>query len=334
MTDNSLIPVLTIQQAAQAAQAFIADNVFALAYKDKSENTIRSLKDSAALWCQFLAEIGVNSYDLDCTTDPKAWACVNSGLLEAYQQWLLNAGYAINTVNRRVSAVRWYCVLASKAGVIPGDELAKIRAVELIRYSAGVEQDKKRETVRVGRKKGVSTVLTEYHVAKLKAVADERDRLIFCLMLNQAMRASEVIRLCVEDFNMTDGTVRFYRPKTKEHNMHNLTPSTLVALGDYLALADAPSSGVLIRARHRSGKLFDKGISTSALDLIVRAYGIELGLPALSAHDLRHSAATRAAKAGTPLKNLMSLGNWKSAATAERYIDDLTVHNEGVKGLD
>ena len=304
-----------------------------------SQNTIKSLIAGADIWCRFLAELGVDVGGYDCTQDPRAWTSVNYALIEAFKQWMLNHGYAINTVNRRLSSVRWFCDLASKAGFIPADEMVKISGMKLIRYGHGLEIDRKRETSRVGKKKAENTKLSAYSVDKLKGIPAEdqrsiRDRLLMCLCLDHAMRASEIACLEVEDFDIQVGKVRFWRPKIKKWHTHKLTKSTLAALGDYLALDGAPTTGKLFVEIHKSGSFVGDGISTAAIDNIIRSRGKEIGIDGLSAHDLRHSAATRAASGGSGLRSIMGLGGWSSASTAGRYLDELTVHNEGVQGVD
>ena len=336
---TKLAPLLTIQQAGQIAESYVSQNVFLSASAGLSDNTIKSLIAGADIWCRFLAAIGVDVGGYDCTSDPRAWASVNYALIDTFVQWMLNQGYAINTVNRRLSSVRWFCTLATKAGFIPADEMVKIGGLKMIRYGQGLEIDKKRQASRVGKKKSTSTKISAYHVAKLKSLGSNdqrsiRDRLLMCLCLDHAMRASELVCLEVEDFDIVKGTVHFWRPKIKKFHTHKLTKSTLAAVGDYLALDGSPQSGKLFREIHRSGSFVGDGMTTAAIDGIIRAHGRSLGVDGLSAHDLRHNAASRAASGGTNLRSLMGLGGWNSAGTAERYLDELTIHNEGVQGID
>lgn len=335
---------ITIEQAGELAQSHIRSNIIELAFERLAPNTIKSRKQAAGLWRSFMYNIGVNSLDMNFEEDPAAWAGVGASVIEVFQRWMLQSGFAINTVNQRVSAIRWYCQLAARAGFISGDALAMINSVRLIRHSEGMKIDEKRPVSRVGRKKSSSVQMSQYHVSRTKAMPATdprsiRDRLLMCLMLDQAMRVGEVVILEVENFDLEESTVRFFRPKTGETHTHALTESTLLALGEYLALPNAPKSGRLLKATTKGGNLAGDDwkfqyISESAIDKIIRKYGESIGLPGLSAHDFRHSAATRAARGGTDLRALMSFGGWKSASTVERYLDKQKVHNEGVKGVD
>lgn len=57
---TQLAPLLTIQQAGQIAEAYVSQNVFQSAMASLSENTIKSLRTGADIWCRFLAAIGID----------------------------------------------------------------------------------------------------------------------------------------------------------------------------------------------------------------------------------------------------------------------------------
>ena len=69
----------------------------------------------------------------------------------------------------------------------------------------------------------------------------------------------------------------------------------------------------------------------------VRAFGAAVGLVGLSAHDLRHYWATRAARNGTPLDRLQDAGDAPAAAPTGagagvplRYVESAKIANQGV----
>jgi hypothetical protein len=87
-------------------------------------------------------------------------------------------------------------------------------------------------------------------------------------------------------------------------------------------------------------------MTARALTARVRDLGAAVGLVGLSAHDLRHYWATRAARNGTPLDRLQDAGGWTSPATPApaaaptgaaagagvplRYMESAKVANQGV----
>jgi len=50
----------------------------------------------------------------------------------------------------------------------------------------------------------------------------------------------------------------------------------------------------------------------------------------LSAHDLRHTWATRAARSGVDPFRLQQAGGWSSLAMPRRYVEDSEIANEGM----
>jgi len=71
-------------------------------------------------------------------------------------------------------------------------------------------------------------------------------------------------------------------------------------------------------------------MSERAITDRVRELGERIGVMGLSAHDLRHAWATRAARNGTPIDRLQDAGGWSSPAMPLRYVESAKIANEGV----
>ena len=71
-------------------------------------------------------------------------------------------------------------------------------------------------------------------------------------------------------------------------------------------------------------------MSERAITARVRYLGQQVGIEGLSAHDLRHTWATLAARNGTPLDRLQDAGGWNSLAMPARYVEAARIANEGV----
>jgi integrase len=98
----------------------------------------------------------------------------------------------------------------------------------------------------------------------------------------------------------------------------------------HLAAGDPPAQGLALRASRKGGALQDAGMTARALTARVRDLGAAVGLVGLSAHDLRHYWATRAARNGTPLDRLQDAGGWTSPAMPLRYVEATKIANQGV----
>ena len=75
---------------------------------------------------------------------------------------------------------------------------------------------------------------------------------------------------------------------------HRLSNGLLRAMQAYMA-QDAPAIGPLLPRHNKGGKLTAAGMSERAITLRVHELGERIGVTGLSAHDLRHAWATRAA---------------------------------------
>ena len=268
-----------------------------------------------------------------CQSVPAAWHGVTWGLVEGFVRWLLNQGYSVASINNRLSAVKVYARLATKAGVIPAEEHALIREVRGYGGTEGKRVDERRLKSRVGHKKdealvltaGQARVLKSHHAATPQGI---RDRLLIGLLLDLGLRTSEVAALRVEDF-AEPGYVTVYRQKTDSVDRMELTADILKALAAY-----APhqrQEGILLRGSRKNEELTEQNLSVRAIGSRVKILGRDiLDLWELSPHDLRHTWATRAAKNSDPF-TLRDAGGWTNMQTPGRYVERAKVVNEGIR---
>lgn len=331
----------------------------------KAPNTLKRQDSDLALFADYLGAVGIPGplpAGADLGGNPTSWAPITWGLVAGFVRWLLTEGYAIGSVNVRLSTVKVYARLAMQAGVLPAAEYTAIRAVNGYRLKEAKNVDAERKaaglstrretraglTTKGGQpvknvKKADPVTLTPAQAKALKAQPDtpqgRRDRLIMCLFLDHGLRVGEVARLTVDNFDLKAGLLNFYRPKVSKVQTHKLTPDTLRAAKAYLA-QDAPFMGLIWRGSRKvagskhdspgSGELTGQGLSERAITERVRLLGAALGVAGLSAHDCRHYWATLAARKGTPLDRLQDAGGWNSLAMPARYIEAAKIANEGV----
>ena len=89
-------------------------------------------------------------------------------------------------------------------------------------------------------------------------------------------------------------------------------------------------SGKLLRGSRKGGRLTEVGMSERAITKRVADLGEAMGVYGLSAHDLRHSWATRAARNKTDAFDLRDAGGWNLLAMPSRYVEAAKIANEGV----
>lgn len=339
MTTLDLTPITqptALEHAGQVANGFAARAAFSDYRARKADNTLRRQDADLALFAEYLADAKIPGAPgaAELAQDPESWRGVTWGLVAGWARWQLARGYAVASVNVRLSTVRTYAKLAAKAGALDSHELALIRTVEGYSRTEGKRVDEKRAQTRRGLKKADPVLLTPDQARQLKRQPNtpqgRRDAVLMALLLDHGLRASELAGLKVTDIDLAAGTMTFYRPKVDKVQSHKLTRDALAALRRYFGTGDAPAVGPLLRASAGSGRLTHAGMSTRNLSERVRTLGADVGAVGLSAHDCRHYWATRAARNGSALDRLQDAGGWSSYAMPLRYVEAAAIANEGV----
>lgn len=322
-----------LASAGQVANIIAARRAFDSYRTGKASNTIRRHRADLDTFAEFLAYAGAPVTG-DLAMDPSAWLGLTWGIVEAFKAWQVQQGYSIASINARLSTVKTYAALASRAGAVERSELALISSIRGFSHTEGKHITEARQMPRKGHKKAQWASLSKDQAEALKNQPNtpqgHRDRLILCLMLDHGLRCGEVTALQVGDFDLKKGELVFYRAKVNLTQRHRLTADTLAAVKGYLR-ADGPALGELLRASKKNGDLTDQGLSEQAVTARVKTLGQALGIPNLSAHDLRHYWATTAARSGTAVDRLQQAGGWTSPTMALRYVEAAEIANRGVK---
>ena len=349
---SDLIPIepSALTLAGQVANQIAGAGVFSDYRARLATNTQHRQDNDLALFADYLGALTLPAGDF--ASDPAAWQGMTWGLVAGFVRWLLAAGYAVTTVNLALTTVKNYARLAAQAGTLDPQELTLIKAVKGYKRSEAKHIDELRESARRStrrngtraNKKTLPVSLTPAQAEQLKTQPDtpqgRRDRFIMCLFLDHGLRVGELARLTIDCFDLKAGEMKFYRPKVDKVQTHRLTADTLAAARAYLA-QDAPALGPVLRGSRKGkgskhdqpggGVLTNQGLTARAITQRVTDLGAALGIASLSAHDLRHSWATQAARAGTPLERLQDAGGWSSLAMPARYIEAAKIANAGVK---
>ncbi len=295
--------------------------------------TLRRQDADLSLFHEFLELHSLLTGDL--SREAEAWRPVTWGLVEAFVKWQLNEGYAVKSINVRLSTVKSYSRLAMQSGSITPQEYALIRAVQGYSFREQVRIDQRRPVRRIGLKKEEPVKITPDQARQLKIQPNtpqgRRDALMMCLLLDHGLRVGEITILSTADLDLERGVLRFYRPKVNKEQVHRLSRETLRAVKSYKNNGDLPANGLLLRRSKKNEELGEPGMSERGVTARVRLLGERLGIPGLSAHDCRHYWATSAARNGTDPFTLQEAGGWSSLAMPRRYVEDNDIANEGVK---
>lgn len=346
--------------AGQAANQAAGATSFQRYGQEKSANTIKRHARDLELFAEYLIDVGIPLVNgANFQYEPLAWQGVTWGIVEGFSQWLLQEGYAIASINARLSTVRTYAQMAVKAGAIDRQEGLLIQTIKGFSRQGGLNVDARRSQTRkesaiydykpegkthrvvVSRgstKKAQATLLNDDLAGQLKQVQNNapqawRDALLMCLLLDHGLRASEAALLTVSNIDLAAGQMRFFRPKVKgtaqEWTTHKMTPQMWELSSYYIESLYPPTlrpAGGLILATTRllkngeGGQLLGETLSRIRLSERVAYLGKKLGVPKLSAHDCRHYCATKMARLGYGVDELMAWFGWTSAQTAMRYV--------------
>ncbi|MEM7348674.1 MAG: site-specific integrase, partial [Chloroflexota bacterium] len=165
-----------------------------------------------------------------------------------------------------------------------------------------------------------------------------RDAVLMCLLLDHGLRASEMAQINAQNIDLQANTLTFFRPKVKgtdhERTTHQLTDDSASVLSLYLDRFFPPAlihDGPLILATTRlkkdgtGGELEERPLNRIRISERVAYLGKQHGIFKLSAHDCRHYCATKMARLGYTIDELMAWFGWTSAQTAMRYITAVDV---------
>lgn len=342
---RSVVNVDNLALAGIVANHYAANAVFADYLTRKAANTITAQLQDLNAFADYLNAIqseakGVELSDEEESTGenlqtlPSAWAGMTWGLIRGFVEWGVRRGFAISTINRRLSSVKVYCRLANQAGTIDDGEYMRIRGVTGYGQKDKRHINERRDVTRRSNKKSVAVRLGDEQATKLKMHPDtpqgRRDRLLMCLLLDHGLRAGEVAALKIEDFDQRGGFMYVDRPKVGiEDHRHKLSADTLRALRDWVESGDCPQSGTILRGSRKGGYLTDQGMSEISITRRVGDLGERIGVNGLSAHDCRHHWASFWAGRVDVLR-LQEAGGWNSLEMPRRYVKRAEVANDGM----
>ncbi len=246
----------------------------------------------------------------------------NSGLTKAtiqqYKTVLQNSGVAPSTINQRLSAIRKLAQEAADNQFIEqsiASSITKIRGVKShgVRSGNWLTKDQAQELLDI----------PDYR--QLKGL---RDRAILAVFLGAGLRRSEVAKLSFDHIQQREGRWAFIDLIGKGNRIRTIPIPSWVktSIDEWTKAAGIKAPGLIFRPIHKGGFINGYGMTSQAIQDVVKQYSKHLGYE-LSAHDLRRTFAKLAHKGGAGLDQIqLSLGH-ASIKTTERYLgisQDLT----------
>ena len=155
--DQNLVPYSSLQQASLIADEVARQNVLADFLERKSLETLRSFSVTLKAFDEYLREAGIHQPGIvldiehwqEAVLDLSGWRNITYGIVRGFIRWQLRKGYAINTVNKRLSTIKTFCSLAYKAGYVNQAEFSLIQLVKGFAHKEKERVDSQREVKRI-----------------------------------------------------------------------------------------------------------------------------------------------------------------------------------------
>lgn len=265
-----------------------------------SEHTIRRYTHDASEFASYLAAIEKSGEEF-----PFLAVTLNN-----LRRWLaLYSGAERASIANHIAAIRNFCAWLTHQGYIPADPSRRLKSP---RPHSTLPQVLSVEEM---------TAFLEYVRAQYEAASGEKERALAArdlafteLLYASGMRISELCALNIRDLS-TDGTLRVIGKGNKERIVPYGIPAQR-ALFQYISLRSAitPGPGEALFLGARGGRL-DPRIARERISALASA----AGLPHISPHSLRHSAATHLLGGGADLRTVQEILGHSSLATTQRY---------------
>ena len=243
--------------------------------------------------------------------------------LISYREYL-RGKYAVATANLYLTATKLFLSFLAVEGYLGNNPADRVKGLKIV---AGHKKDALSAEM-------VQAVLKSFDTSTLKG---KRDKALFALMTTAGLRTIEVARANVGDIIEREGKF-FLLVQGKGHNdkdsavritegVHRLIQKYIAERGEISENAPLFSS---LSRRNFSGR-----ISTNSISRIVKSALRRAGYNSrrLTAHSLRHTAATVALKAGATLRQVQQVLRHTNIAVTQIYLHELDRLNNNAECL-
>ena len=231
----------------------------------------------------------------------------------AYRNFL-SQNFSVATCNLSITAAKLFFSFLQVEGIIPTNPAEHLK---------GFKQSTEH------KKDALAADDVKYILSTIKA---PREKALFALMVSAGLRTIEVSRANVEDI-IRRGKKIFLLVQGKGHDekdaMVKVPDKVYSLIQDYLSTrGKVEGSEPLFKSQR--GRLNNKSIS-KLIKKIFRAANFDS--KRLTAHSLRHTAATSALKNGASLRQVQQMLRHKNIAVTQVYLHDLDRLNNNAEDL-
>lgn len=155
-----------------------------------------------------------------------------------------------------------------------------------------------------------------------KTAKGKKEYVILILIAKLGLRASDIIRIELENIKWDANVIEFYQQKTGHFTQLPLTEDIRYALLDYLKYSRPQTvfKNVFVRERAPLAPYEDSATIFSIVSKYIKKAGIETGAKHHGPHSLRHSMASSLLEEKTPLPVISAALGHSSTKNTSRYL--------------
>ena len=285
--------------------------------KNQKEVTVNNYSDLVGKWIAYaqVSASSVKSYTkgikrlMEYCKANEVSSIGRADLLN-YREYL-KGKYAVATANLYLTAAKLFLSFLSSEGYLQDNPANRIKGLKVI---VGHKKDALSASM-------VQNILSVFDTSTLKG---KRDKAMFALMTTAGIRTIEVSRADVSDIITKDGKY-FLLVQGKGHNEKD--SSVRISEGVYQLiqsyLSASKQNGALFGSV--SKRNYGARLTTTSISRIVKTAMKNAGYDSkrLTAHSLRHTAATVALKNGATLREVQQVLRHTSIAITQIYLHEL-----------
>ena len=288
--------------------------------KKKSPKRVLALPDleqaKSAVLNTLTSVSGQRTYD-HAINEFVEWYCseprlaFNRTVVLRYRICLEQKGYAPNTINLRLAAVRRVAYAACDSGLLSPELGAGIRRVKGVR----------RLGVRVGNWLTPAQGKLLLERSDIATLRGKRNHAILAMLIGCGLRRGELLSLAMDSIQVREEHWVIADLKGKAGHIRTVpVPQWVKAAVDVWSTAAGITKGTVFRSINKSGSVWGEGMTPKVLWEVVKEAASRAGIEKLAPHDLRRTCARLCHLASGELDQIQFLLGHVSIQTTERYL--------------
>jgi integrase/recombinase XerC len=270
----------------------------------KKPTTVRGYSEDLVAFARWLGDGSPAVAVEDLLSLPAGEA---NGLVLRWRNWMLGAGLASATINRRLAALRSVTKLARMLG----------RIVWVIEVE-GPPNEPRRDVRGPGRDgmKGVAKALKKLGDGRQA----RRDRAVVALLFGLGLRRGEVVALDLADVDWTKNTLKVLGKGKREKSAVEMPEPVAKSLTEWVVVRGSHDGPLFFRTQGNRGLA---RLHPYTLNRLVSAVGKSAGIArGLRPHALRHEATTELFRRGKTVVQVKGFTRHAKVETVMRYHDE------------